>query len=79
MCMSAAARTWTLGAQKAANVHVGGGTDVDSFVDLRETRDAKLGMPKLIVPSLQVNMRAGHMPPPDEQGTVMLKVPINKL
>lgn len=69
----------TVGAQKAANVHVGGGTDEDSFVDLRETRDAKLGMPKLIVPSLQVNMRAGHMPPPDEQGTVMLKVPINKL
>lgn len=69
----------TVGAQKAANVHVGGGTDEDSFVDLRETRDAKLGMPKLIVPSLQVNMRAGHMPPPDDQGTVMLKVPINKL
>lgn len=69
----------TVAAQKAANVHVGGGKDEDSFVDLRETRDAQLAMPKLIVPSLQVNMRAGHMPPAEEDGTVMLKLPINKL
>ncbi|MEW9918531.1 MBL fold metallo-hydrolase [Marimonas sp. MJW-29] len=69
----------TVGAQKAANVHLGGGKDEQSFVDLRQTRDATLGMPKLILPSLQVNMRAGHMPPADKDGKVMLKVPINRL
>ena len=69
----------TVGAQRAANVHVGGGTAEDAFVEMRQTRDATLAMPRLIVPSLQVNMRAGHMPPPDAQGTVMLKLPVNKL
>ena len=52
---------------------------VRDFVAMREARDETLGMPKLIVPSLQVNMRAGHMPEPDEQGDVFLKVPVNKL
>ena len=51
----------------------------DDFVKLRDERDAKLAMPKLIVPSLQVNMRAGNMPEPDEQGDVFIKVPINKM
>ena len=69
----------TVGAQKAANVHIGAGAGEDDFVTLRETRDASLPMPKLIVPSLQINMRAGHMPKADENGTVMLKLPINKL
>lgn len=69
----------TVGAQKTANVHIGAGAAEDDFVTLRETRDATLPMPKLIVPSLQVNMRAGHMPQADETGTVMLKLPINKL
>ena len=69
----------TVAAQRAANVHIGGGKDEDSFVDLRETRDAQLAMPKLIVPSLQINMRAGHMPPAEDDGTVMLKLPINRL
>lgn len=69
----------TVGAQKAKNVHIGGGTPEADFVSLRATRDATLPMPKLILPSLQVNMRAGHMPEPDDSGTVMLKVPINKL
>ncbi|NNE51081.1 MAG: MBL fold metallo-hydrolase [Sulfitobacter sp.] len=69
----------TVGAQKAKNVHVGGGAAEEDFVSLREARDAKLDMPKLILPSLQVNMRAGNMPEPDESGTVMLKLPINKL
>lgn len=69
----------TVGAQKAANVHIGGGRAAQEFVALRETRDAGLAMPKLIVPSLQINMRGGKMPPPDESGTVMLKLPINKL
>ncbi|MBW4710185.1 MBL fold metallo-hydrolase [Roseobacter sp. YSTF-M11] len=69
----------TVGAQKARNVHIGKGLDEDSFVEMREARDATLGMPKLILPSLQVNMRAGHMPEPDADGDVMLKLPINKL
>jgi hypothetical protein len=46
---------------------------------MREARDATLAMPKLIVPSLQINMRAGNMPEPDDKGDVFLKVPINKL
>ena len=69
----------TVGAQKARNVRIGGGRDEASFVEMRQARDATLGMPKLILPSLQVNMRAGHMPEPDAQGDVMLKVPINKM
>ncbi|WP_436399128.1 MBL fold metallo-hydrolase [Roseobacter sp. S98] len=69
----------TVGAQKAANVHVGDGRDENSFVEMREARDATLGMPRLILPSLQVNMRAGQMPEPDEHGDVMLKVPLNKI
>jgi len=69
----------TVGEQKANNVHVGDGADKDSFVEMRNTRDASLAMPKLIIPSLQVNMRAGQMPEPDEEGDVFLKVPVNKL
>ncbi|MBT8456027.1 MAG: MBL fold metallo-hydrolase [Alphaproteobacteria bacterium] len=69
----------TVGEQKAKNVHVGEGRDAEEFVAMREARDATLGMPKLIVPSLQVNMRAGNMPEPEEDGSVFLKVPVNKL
>ena len=69
----------TVGAQKAANVHIGGGKSREQFVQMRTKRDATLAMPRLIVPSLQVNMRAGQMPPADESGTVFLKVPVNKL
>ncbi|SMX25233.1 MBL fold metallo-hydrolase [Boseongicola aestuarii] len=69
----------TVGEQKAKNVHVGGAKARAEFVEMRETRDATLGMPKLIVPSLQVNMRAGNMPEPDDKGDVFLKVPVNKL
>ena len=69
----------TVAEQKAANVHIGGGKSRDEFVEMREARDATLGMPKLIIPSLQVNMRAGHMPEPDTDGDVYLKVPVNKL
>jgi glyoxylase-like metal-dependent hydrolase (beta-lactamase superfamily II) len=69
----------TVGEQKEKNVHVGGGKDKDEFVRMRNERDATLGMPKLIIPSLQVNMRAGQMPPADEQGDVFLKVPVNKI
>ena len=69
----------TVGEQKALNVHVGGGKSREDFVKMRTERDQTLGMPKLIVPSLQVNMRAGNMPPADENGDVFLKVPVNKL
>ena len=69
----------TVGEQKARNIHIGGGQDKDSFVKMRDARDAPLAMPRLIIPSLQVNMRAGQMPPEDDQGNVFLKVPVNKL
>ncbi|ALG90922.1 MAG: MBL fold metallo-hydrolase [Confluentimicrobium sp.] len=69
----------TVGEQKAKNIHVGGGHDKDDFIKMRTERDATLGMPRLIVPSLQVNMRAGQMPEPEDNGTVYLKVPVNKL
>ena len=69
----------TVAEQKASNVHVGGGTTREDFVAMREARDATLAMPKLIIPSLQVNMRAGNMPEPDTDGDVYLKVPVNKL
>ena len=69
----------TVAEEKAKNVHIGGGAAKKDFVKMRDTRDAGLGKPRLIVPSLQVNMRAGNMPPADEQGDVFLKVPVNKL
>ncbi|WP_082688834.1 MBL fold metallo-hydrolase [Ruegeria marisrubri] len=69
----------TVGEQKALNIHIGQGKSIEEFVRMRDARDATLGMPRLILPSLQVNMRAGHMPPPDEQGDVFLKLPVNKL
>ena len=65
--------------ERANNIHVRDGIDEDTFVDMREARDATLAMPKLIIPSLQVNMRAGKLPPKDAEGDVFLKVPINKL
>jgi len=69
----------TVGEQRKKNIHIKSGKSKDDFVKLRDERDAKLAMPKLIVPSLQVNMRAGNMPEPDEQGDVFIKVPINKM
>ena len=69
----------TVAEQKASNVHVGAGKTQDEFVDFRTKRDAQLDMPKLIIPSIQVNMNAGKMPAPDAHGDVYLKVPINKL
>jgi len=69
----------TVGEQKARNVHIGGARSCAEFVKLREERDAQLGMPKLIVPSLQINMRAGHMPEPEANGQTYLKVPLNGL
>jgi len=69
----------TVGAQKALNVHVGAGRSRDDFVALRQARDATLAMPRLIIPSLQINMRAGQMPEPEENGLSYLKVPLNGL
>ena len=69
----------TVGEQKARNVHVGRGTSREDFVKMRTDRDRTLDMPRLIIPSLQVNMRAGQMPPADDKGDVFLKVPLNKL
>jgi glyoxylase-like metal-dependent hydrolase (beta-lactamase superfamily II) len=69
----------TVGAQKRLNKHVGEGKDRADFVRMRTERDAQLAMPRLIIPSLQVNMRAGRMPEPEDNGTTYLKVPVNTL
>ncbi|MDA5094532.1 MBL fold metallo-hydrolase [Aliiroseovarius sp. KMU-50] len=69
----------TVADEKAHNIHVGGGKTKEEFVNFRTERDAQLDMPKLIIPSLQVNMRAGEMPPADEDGRTFLKVPVNTL
>jgi glyoxylase-like metal-dependent hydrolase (beta-lactamase superfamily II) len=69
----------TVGAQKALNIHVGAGKSREDFVRMRTTRDATLAMPRLIIPSLQVNMRAGQMPEPEDNGVSYLKVPVNGL
>lgn len=63
--------------EKANNVHVGAGATKESFVAMRTARDAKLGMPKLILPSIQVNMRGGRLPEPEDDGRRYLKLPVN--
>ena len=68
----------TVGEEKAHNIHVGAGKTKEEFVKFRTERDATLGMPRLILPSLQVNMRAGEVPT-DKDGRPMLKLPINTL
>ena len=68
----------TVAEQKEANIHVGQGKTKEDFVKFRTERDAQLAMPKLIIPSLQVNMRAGEIPT-DKDGNPMLKVPVNGL
>lgn len=67
----------TVAEQREHNIHVKQDISKAHFVDMRETRDRSLAMPRLILPSLQINMRAGHMPPPDNNGTVYLKIPLN--
>jgi len=69
----------TVAEEKAHNIHVGGGKTREDFIKFRTERDAQLGMPKLIIPSLQVNMRGGELPPEDEDGHRFLKVPVNGL
>ena len=68
----------TVADQKRSNLHVAGKTR-EEFIEMREARDAQLGMPKLIIPSIQVNMRAGHLPEEEDNGTAYIKVPINRL
>lgn len=67
----------TVGAQLKSNIHVHRGISETNFVEMRNARDATLGMPALILPSLQVNMRAGHFPPADASGQLFLKLPVN--
>jgi glyoxylase-like metal-dependent hydrolase (beta-lactamase superfamily II) len=69
----------TVAEERADNVHVHDGIDEDAFVAMRTARDATLSMPRLILPSVQVNMRAGEMPPPESDGKRFLKLPVNVL
>lgn len=67
----------TVAEERARNVHISQGVDEDSFVVMRTTRDAKLAMPRLLLPSVQVNMRAGELPPAEDNGQRYLKIPLN--
>ena len=67
----------TVAEERAHNIHVHDGVSEDEFVALRTARDATLGMPRLIIPSIQVNMKAGELPEPEDNGTRYLKVPLN--
>ena len=69
----------TVGEQKKKNIHVKTSIGEDEFVKVREARDKTLNMPKLIIPSIQVNMRAGNLPPAEDNGDVFIKVPINSM
>lgn len=69
----------TVGEQREKNIHVHDGVTEDAFVDMRMARDATLEVPNLILPSLQVNVRAGQFPPPDDNGVAYLRIPLNAL
>ncbi|WP_455274510.1 MBL fold metallo-hydrolase [Rhizobium herbae] len=69
----------TVGAQRTGNIHIHDGVTEDAFYKMRTERDATLAMPKLILPSVQVNMRAGKLPPPEDNGVRYLKIPVNTL
>jgi len=69
----------TVAAERAHNVHIHDGVSEDEFVRMRTARDAQLGMPKLILPWVQVNMRAGDLPPAEDDGRSYLKIPLNQL
>jgi glyoxylase-like metal-dependent hydrolase (beta-lactamase superfamily II) len=69
----------TVAEQRMVNIHVGEGKSKDDFIKMRDERDTTLAMPRLIIPSLQVNMRAGELPPAEEDGKRFLKVPVNAL
>jgi len=65
--------------ERESNVHVHDGIDEASFIAMRTARDATLDMPVLILPSVQVNMRAGHLPEPESNGVSYIKIPVNVL
>jgi len=69
----------TMLAERTGNVHIHDGVSEDQFVEMRTQRDATLSMPKLILPALQVNMRGGHLPEPENDGVSYLKLPVNQL
>lgn len=69
----------TVAEQRANNIHIRQGIDENEFVQMREARDATLEMPVLILPSVQINMRAGHLPEPEDNGVRYLKIPLNTL
>lgn len=69
----------TVAEQRAANIHVRSGISEDAFVAMRHARDATLAMPVLMLPSVQVNMRAGALPEPESNGTRYLKIPLNAI
>ncbi len=69
----------TVAEEKQSNVHVHEGTSEATFVEMRTNRDKTLEMPTLLLPSVQVNIRAGHMPPPEDNGVSYLKIPIDEL
>ncbi len=69
----------TVAEQRVANVHIREGVSEQEFIEFRTRRDAALGVPKLMLPSIQVNIRAGQMPPADDNGVVYLKLPVNAL
>jgi hypothetical protein len=65
--------------QKERNIHVGGGTDKPTFIDLRTSRDDTLSLPALIIPSIQVNIRAGRLPDTEDNDISYVKIPLNVL
>jgi len=67
----------TVGQQRDENIHVRDGVSEDEFVAMRTTRDATLAMPNLIMPSVQINMRGGHLPDPEDNGVSYIKIPVN--
>jgi len=69
----------TVGEQRRMNIHVHDGISEAQFVEMRTRRDATLEMPVLILPAVQVNIRAGEMPPRDSNGVAYLKIPVNAL
>ncbi|HEX3636690.1 MAG TPA: MBL fold metallo-hydrolase [Paraburkholderia sp.] len=69
----------TVAEQRAHNIHIRDGINEEAFVAMRTTRDATLNMPVLMLPSVQVNMRAGHLPDPEDNGVLYLKIPLNAI
>ncbi|MFH1803315.1 MAG: MBL fold metallo-hydrolase [Pseudomonadota bacterium] len=69
----------TVAEERDKNIHIGGGTSEEEFVRMRQAKDATLDMPRLILPSVQVNMRAGELPPAEDNGIRYLKIPLNTL